>query len=58
MRFAYVVGCGKLTGLRLPSPSTARTPKRNLSYEIPFTLEFVTFPTSIVCVHVGSTVSR
>jgi hypothetical protein len=35
--FAYF-GTGKVTTLRLPSPSTALTPKRKLSLVIPFTV--------------------
>src|SRR5204863_1310389 len=54
---AQVEGCGKATGLRCPSRSTARTPKNTLSLDTS-SVVVVTSPTGTTVVQVGLVVSR
>ena len=51
-------GLGKLTGLRFPAASTARTPKKKLSFDMFFMVKVVTFPTERLLVQTAEVVSR
>lgn len=51
-------GFGYVAGLRFPSLSIALTPKKKLSFDIPFIEKAVTLPTGFEFVQTGDVVSR
>jgi hypothetical protein len=54
----HLCGLGYTTGLLFPSLSTARTPKKKLSFDIDLAVHVVTFPTNCELVHSAAVVSR